>query len=443
MKKAVKDHLRDFIAILVLVILGVVTTGVIIVSQHATIPSWVPFIGTQRFDINAQISSAQAVTPGQGQTVNIAGIKVGEIKSVELKNGNANITMAIEPQYATLIHNDASILLRPRTGLQDMTVSLDPGTSNAPKIKENETIPLASSLPPVQPDQILATLDGDTRAFIQILLANASEGLRGNTSKLSSTLRRLDPLAQDLSQLNGALAKRRKNIARVIHNFGLLSGELANHDKQLADFVTSSNQVFRAFANQQASLQQTIAQLPPTLRSTQSALASSDRLARVSKPALTRLIPQARATGPAFKALRPLFHNTTVPIRDQIRPFTRKVQPVIRHLAQGSVPLAKSATSLRGGFTNLNQLLNGLAYNPPGSDEGYLFWVAWLNHDSNSALAAQDANGVLTRGLVLLSCATSQLAESVTATRPQLNTIRETTNTPTHALIDSKGGCGK
>jgi phospholipid/cholesterol/gamma-HCH transport system substrate-binding protein len=114
---------------------------------------------------------------------------------------------------------------------------------------------------------------------------------------------------------------------------------------------------------------------------------------------------------------------------------------VIRHLAQGSVPLRKSTQSLKGGFSNLNYLLNGLAYNPPGGEEGYLFWVAWLNHDSNSALGAQDANGVLTRGLVVLSCATSQLAESVTATRPQLNTIRQITNTPTHALIDSKGGC--
>ncbi len=441
MKKAIKDHLRDFVAILVLLVLGTVTTGIIIVSQHATIPSWVPFVGTHRFDINAEITSAKSVTPGQGQTVNIAGIKIGEIKAVDLENGNANLTLAIEPQYAPLIHDDASILLRPRTGLEDMTVALDPGTRSSPKIKEGATIPLANSLPPVQPDEILATLDGDTRAFLQILLANAAQGLHGNTSKLSSTLRRLDPLAQDLSKLNTALAKRRDNIAHVIHNFGLLSGELANHDRQLADFVTSSNQVFHAFANQQTNLQQTVAELPGALRSTQSALASGDRLARVSKPALTRLIPQAKATGPALRALRPLFRDTTVPIRDQIRPFTRKVQPVVRHLAQGSVPLAKSTESLRGGFANLNYLLNGLAYNPPGGDEGYLFWVAWLNHDSNSALAAQDATGVMTRGLVVLSCATSQLAESVTATRPQLNTIRQVTNTPSHALIDSKGGC--
>ena len=441
MKRAIREHLRDFIAILVLVVLGIVTTGVIVVSQHASITSWVPFIGTSSFDINARISSAQAVTPGQGQTVNIAGIKVGSISSVKLDNGTAVIGMAVEPKYASLVHKDASVLLRPRTGLQDMTVEVDPGSPSAPAIKEGATIPPASALPPVQPDQILATLDGDTRGFLQLLLANAAQGLDGNTSKLSSTLRRLDPLARDLAKLNTALAKRRENIARSIHDFGLLSGELANHDRQLADFVTSSNSVFRSFAHEQAALQQTVAELPGALRSTRSALVSGNRLAVVSKPALTRLIPQARATGPALRALRPLFHDTTGPIRDQIRPFARKVQPVIRHLAQGSVPLAKSANSLRGGFTNLNQLLNGLAYNPPGVKEGYLFWAAWLNHDSSSALSAQDATGSLTRGLVLLSCQTARLAESVTLTRPQLNTIRQTTNTPSSALIDSKGGC--
>ena len=74
-------------------------------------------------------------------------------------NGNANLTLAIEPQYSKLIRDNASVLLRPRTGLQDMTIELDPGTRSAPPIKENATIPLASSLPPVQPDQILATLE--------------------------------------------------------------------------------------------------------------------------------------------------------------------------------------------------------------------------------------------------------------------------------------------
>jgi phospholipid/cholesterol/gamma-HCH transport system substrate-binding protein len=440
-KRAIREHLGDFVAIIVLLVLGLAATAVIIISQGATLPSWLPFVGTERFDIKAAIASAQAVTPGQGQTVDISGIKVGEIKAVDLENGEAVITLAIEPKYASLIRSDASILLRPRTGLQDMTVELDPGRPSKPAIKEGATIPEANSLTQVQSDQILASLDADTRGFVQLLLADAAQGLNGNTRKLSAVFRRLDPLAQDLAKLNGALAKRQENLRHVIHDFGLVSQELANHDRQLADFVTSSNSVFAAFARQEASLQQTIAELPGTLSTTRGALASGNRLALTLRPALTRLLPQARAFGPALKATRPFFRNTTGPIRDQIRPFTHQVQPVVRHLGQGSAPLAKSANGLRGGFANLNQLLNGLAYNPAGPQEGFLFWLSWLNHNSNSALSIQDANGPLTRGLVVLSCSTAQLAENVTLTRPQLNTIRQLTNTPTSALIGTKGGC--
>lgn len=441
MRRAIREHLRDFIAILVLLALGLVTTVVIVISQGTALPNWIPFVGTSRFDIKATIASAQAVTPGQGQTVDISGIKVGEIKGVDLEEGNAVITMAIEPKYAPLIHRDATILLRPRTGLQDMTVELDPGKPSAPRIKEGATIPESQSYTQVQSDQILASLDADTRGFVQLLLADAAGGLAGNTGKLSLDFRRLDPLAQNLAKLNTVVAKRRDNIRHVIHDFGLVSKELANHDRQLANFVTSSDSVFHAFADQASSLQQTLTKLPPTLQTTRSALVSGNRLSLTLRPALTALLPQARAFGPALKSLRPFFRNTTGPIRNEIRPFTRKVQPVIRHLAQGSKPLAKSAEGLRGGFANLNQLLNGLAYNPPGAKEGFLFWLAWLNHNSNSSLALQDANGPLTRGLVLLSCSTAQLAEQVTLTRPQLNTIRQITNTPSSALINSVGGC--
>ena len=40
------------------------------------------------------------MTPGQGQTVNISGVKAGDISEVELEDGKAVVTMLVEPQYA-------------------------------------------------------------------------------------------------------------------------------------------------------------------------------------------------------------------------------------------------------------------------------------------------------------------------------------------------------
>ena len=78
MKRAIREHLRDFIAIVALIIAGLVTAGVILSSQAAALPSWLPFLG-DRFALKAEFTSAQAITPGQGQAVVVAGIQIGDI----------------------------------------------------------------------------------------------------------------------------------------------------------------------------------------------------------------------------------------------------------------------------------------------------------------------------------------------------------------------------
>ena len=57
----------------------------------------------------------------------VSGVRVGDITKVDLKDGHAVVTMALDPQYKDLVHTDAKALLRPKTGLKDMFVELQPG----------------------------------------------------------------------------------------------------------------------------------------------------------------------------------------------------------------------------------------------------------------------------------------------------------------------------
>jgi hypothetical protein len=175
MKRALKAHLRDVLAIIALVLAGLFAVTVILINQRASLPNWVPVIGTDFFHLEADFSTAQAVTPGQGQSVDIAGIKVGQISGVKLEDGHAVVSMSIDNKYAPLIHDDASLLLRPKTGLNDMVAEVDPGTQSSPDIKEDSTVPLASTQPQVNPDEFLATLDADTQTFLKLLLSNGAE----------------------------------------------------------------------------------------------------------------------------------------------------------------------------------------------------------------------------------------------------------------------------
>lgn len=434
MRRVIREHLRDFIAVIGLFLVGLAVTGYVLSQQQQPYPSWIPLLGDDRFELKAELSTAQAVTPGQGQTVNISGVKAGDISNVELVDGKAVVTMLVEAKYADLIHPNATVLLRPRTGLQDMTMELDPGTGSQP-IEEGTTIPLSQTEPNINPDQILAALDGDTRDYLQLLLQAGGEGLGGRGKELSAGLRRFEPLGRDLAAINGLLAQRRASIARSITSFRQLSEALGRSDTHLAEWVTAQNQALQGFANQSEALQESLREFPSTLRATQQGLQSSAQLSRVVGPASRALIPTAESFAPAQVALQGFLNETVDPIRTQIRPFSRQVQRPVKHLKQASQPLAQTANSTAGALSDINRLFNAWAYNPPGSEEGYLFWTAWLNHNANGAALLQDANGPLPRGVVLQSCRTARLAESLAVARPFIRTLQQYTNVPQSKII--------
>ena len=126
-RTAIRKHWLDFVAIIGLIVIAGAVAVFILGKQRLTLPAWVPLVGKDFFVLKADMSTAQAVTPGQGQTVNIAGVEVGEISNVELKDGKAVITMKMQPKYSR-VYRDATVLLRPKTGLKDMVAELEPGT---------------------------------------------------------------------------------------------------------------------------------------------------------------------------------------------------------------------------------------------------------------------------------------------------------------------------
>jgi phospholipid/cholesterol/gamma-HCH transport system substrate-binding protein len=189
--------------------------------------------------------------------------------------------------------------------------------------------------------------------------------------------------------------------------------------------------VLASFAREQASIRGAVRELPGTLRETKGALESANQFALQSAPALKKLIPGAAGTASALRSLRSLFEQTVAPIRDQIRPFTVQVRPAVTDLTAASRGLGATAPPLKLSFTRLNQLFNAVSFNPPGdTEEGFLFYLPWLNHDVNLLFTTQDAHGPLRRGMVLETCATSQLAQNTFLARPFLKTLAQLTGLP-------------
>jgi len=439
-KHAIGKHLRDFVAILALFVVGAGVSAYVLANQRLTLPGWVPVLGTDFYTVQAEFPTAQAVTPGQGQTVDIAGVQVGELSRVRLKDGKALVTMSFQDKYDGRIYRDATGLLRPKTGLKDMVVELNPGTRRAGRLPEGGRIPVSATLPDVNFDEVLASLDADTRDYLRLLLGGGAEGLRGNGVGLRRALKRFEPTGRALRQVNEQLATRRGAIRRVIHNFGLLTEELGSKDDQIAQFVDSSNAVFASLARQDTSLRKTIGSLPGALTATQSGLTKTDALARELGPTLAALRPGARALGPSLRQTRPFLRSTTPVIRDEIRPFSRSAQPFVSELRPAMRDLAAATPDLTTSFAVINRLFNTLTYNAPGSaDDGYLFWLAWGGHLANTAFATEDAHGPVRRGVVIIGCGDLRILDQVTQGNPVLATLIGLLNSPKTSEVCSTG----
>jgi phospholipid/cholesterol/gamma-HCH transport system substrate-binding protein len=402
MTRAIKKHLGDFVAIVVLLLLSIVVAIYILSNERFHFP----FFQSSPYVLNAEFQTLQAVAPGQGQTVRVSGVQVGTIGAVSLRHGLAVVQMDMDKKYQHLVHRNATLLLRPKTGLKDMFIELNPGTTSAPVAPPGYTFPASNTLPDINVDEIFSALDSDTRDYLNLLVNGAGQGLQGRTNDLTKVLERFEPTHRDLARVNQAIAQRGADLRQLVDSLRRLDGDLAAQRPQLVSLVDAGSQVFHALAAENANISTSVQELPATLRQATATLAKVQRLAAVLRPAATSLLPAARRLPAAEAALSALAKPSAPIIQSQIRPFVVAARPVVRNLRPAAVNLATAAPNLSKTFTVVNHLENMIGYNPGNVQHGYLFWLAWLFHDGRTLFSTQDANGDYRPIFLQANCAT-------------------------------------
>jgi phospholipid/cholesterol/gamma-HCH transport system substrate-binding protein len=410
------------VALLVLFLIAIGISAYIIANQDAR--PRIPFIEAKAFKLKAEFSDAQAVTPGQGQSVRVAGVQVGKITEVKLQNGIAVVTMELDPKWKKKIDvkSDATALLRPRTGLKDMFIELDPGGTGR-TLQDGDTIPVQNTAPDIDPDEILSAFDTDTRAYLQLLINGAGKGLKGHGDDLNKTFKALGPTYEDLARVSTAVAERRHQLKRLIHNYGILTNTLADTDGSIRRLVNSSDAVFRAFASQDTNISLAVSKLPSTLRQTQDTLNKLGPYARIAGPTFQALRAPFRELDVANHAVLPFVKEAEPIVRKKIRPFVQVARPNITNLRPAAKNLAKAAPDIEATFHELNRFFNMAGHNPKGRepvvdtgnpvadaaankvrDEGYLFWAGWVSQNTVSLFNTSDASGPLRRFTGFFTC---------------------------------------
>jgi phospholipid/cholesterol/gamma-HCH transport system substrate-binding protein len=421
MRRAIRKHLVDFLAVVGLVALGAATAVYILSEQGLRFP----LFESAPKRIEVVLENAQAVQAGAGQSVRVAGVQIGTIGDVRLEDGFAVVDLEIDEDYEEMVRADATALLRPKTALKDMFVEVDPGSGEV--LPEGGRIRLRNTLPDVDPDEIYSALDADTQAYLRLLVGGAGKGLRGRGDDLREVFRRLSPLHRSLAQVTRATARRRDALKRLVHNYGLLMTELGRRPGDLRRLVTASNSVFDALASEDQNIAEATARLPGALRQSAATLGRVEGFAAELRPALDSLRPSIRRLDETNEAVRPFLRETTPVLRDEIRPFVRAARPWTDNLRVAAVRSARAAPDLDEALAELNRFFNMGAFNPGGAEsldglsipeqrarsEGFLYWLAWTAQNGVSLHNTADAQGPWRRVTI---CGTPQaLVDALTA----------------------------
>lgn len=419
MRTAIRKNLADFLAVLGVIVLGLGIGAYVLSNQRLRFP----LVEEPFYTVKAELPDAQAVTPGQGQTVVVAGVRVGDIGAVELEDGKAVVELQLEPRYKGLLREDATALLRAKTGTKDMFLEVDPGEGKP--LQEDERIRVSNTLPDIDPDEFLAALDSDTRNYLKLLISGAGKGLEGRGTDLRETLKRLGPVHKDLARVTRAVAERRHNLRRLVNRYGLLMAELGKSDDDITRLVRASNATLGAFADEDQNISSLVSKLPGTLNQTATTLGKVDTLADQMGPTFESLRAPFSKLDEANAAVLPFAREAAPILQKQVRPFARAAQPFQRDFGAASANLAKANPDLTDSFRGLNRLFDIGAYNPGGSEgisegcekagactreerarnEGGLYWLAWIGQNTNSLFSTADALGPIRRAYLLnLNC---------------------------------------
>ncbi len=259
--------------------------------------------------------------------VRIAGVDVGSVTGIERVSKSSNaavVTMTINSNGLP-IHADATAKIRPRIFLEgNFYVDLQPGTPSAPVLQSGQLLPASHTAGPVQLDRVLSSLNAAARSNLQTLLQGYGGALNDPSTPLQDATH--DPSVRGLTAAEALNLSLKYSVAAfrdsAIVNEGLLglaphdlSGVvkgneqvfrgLAAADGQLPSLITTFNATMATLASRQQALSQTIALLPPVLRSTNAANKALDASFPPTRQFAAEILPGINQLGPTISAALP------------------------------------------------------------------------------------------------------------------------------------------
>lgn len=277
-------------------------TGVLLIVAWISFGGSAP-LGPHGYRVAIPVGDASNLVPGSD--VQISGVKVGEVVSIERDGTEPLVEVELDSDEAPLAR-DAAATVRTKTLLGEGYIELAPGNREAGTVPEGGRLATSQVRDRVQLDEFLATFDADARKGARRLLAGLARAYRGRGTELSGSLGRLAPASASLADVMAVLDSQRAELRRVVASSADVLDALAERQGAVRAAVTAGNSVLESTASRNRELAETIAALPAFLRQ----LEQTSGTLESASPELTRALAAVRKASPyAVPALKAIEEN--------------------------------------------------------------------------------------------------------------------------------------
>ncbi|MFI6531509.1 MCE family protein [Nonomuraea sp. NPDC050547] len=200
----------------------------------------------------------------EGDQVKIAGAPIGQVATIKVVNGRAEVTM--EVQEGVTVPSDTEAAIRWRNAVGQRVVYLLPGTAKD-RLPPGARIARTASV--VDIGELVSDLGPLTRSLdpeqINQLLTAAAKALKGNDKNIPRLL-------DNVNAITGTLTERRETIRGLLKDYATVSGVVAKRDEQISQLVDNLVVLSEAFAGNRKLIDDSIVELSATLHTSNEVL---------------------------------------------------------------------------------------------------------------------------------------------------------------------------
>ncbi|GAA5161626.1 hypothetical protein GCM10023321_46170 [Pseudonocardia eucalypti] len=345
------------------------------------IGGYVPFVTPNQYTLAVKMADGDNLV--QASRVSIAGVKIGDVRSIEREGNELKATFMVEDRFAPL-HQGVRIRLGERSLVGEAYFDVVDGTGA--ELPSGAMIPSKDFQPSTQLHDVIASFDPKTRADMSSMLRSLGAGTKETHEEVSGMLAGMGGLGRDGATALDAIAAQSEDFTALGRDLSTLMQTLDTGEGRIADLVTSANRLTRATASQRGAVEATMNELPDTLDVARTASSDVKDLSRALRPVVSDLKDAAPFLSDALddlpeisddlrKAMPPLskvmdradgtfdriprFQEKSADTIPEAREFLRDLNPLLKYLKP-------YGPEIGGFFGNLNaswQYTNGNGLN--------------------------------------------------------------------------------